>query len=149
VGLSVATAWPADPQHDDETLQLHTQTTMKILLSAVGIAAVVLAILGIFLPLLPTTPFLLLASACFIRGSERLHRWLLNNPLFGEYLRNIEEKKGIPLKSKVITLVLLWASLGFSVYTVGPLLKGMLIAIGIGVSVWILHMKTLQDDIRE
>lgn len=117
---------------------------MKILLNVIGIIAVVLAILGIFLPLLPTTPFLLLASACFIRGSARLHRWLLNNPLFGEYLRNIEEKKGIPLKSKVITLVLLWASLGFSIYTVSPLLKGMLVAIGIGVSVWILHMKTLQ-----
>jgi uncharacterized membrane protein YbaN (DUF454 family) len=118
--------------------------SMKILLNVIGIIAVVLAILGIFLPLLPTTPFLLLASACFIRGSARLHRWLLNNPLFGEYLRNIEEKKGIPLKSKVITLVLLWASLGFSIYTVSPLLKGMLVAIGIGVSVWILHMKTLQ-----
>jgi uncharacterized membrane protein YbaN (DUF454 family) len=122
---------------------------MKILLSVIGIIAVVLAILGIFLPLLPTTPFLLLASACFIRGSARLHRWLLNNPLFGEYLRNIEEKKGIPLKSKVITLVLLWASLGFSIYTVSPLLKGMLVVIGTGVSVWILHMKTLQYDIRK
>ena len=119
-------------------------TTVKILLNVIGITAVVLAILGIFLPLLPTTPFLLLASACFVRGSARLHRWLLNNPLFGEYLKNIEEKKGIPLKSKVITLVLLWASLGFSIYTVGPLLKVMLAVIGIGVSVWVLRMKTLQ-----
>lgn len=117
---------------------------VKILLNVIGITAVVLAILGVFLPLLPTTPFLLLASACFIRGSARLHRWLLNNSLFGEYLKNIEEKKGIPLKSKVITLVLLWASLAFSIHTVRPLLKFMLVAIGIGVSVWILRMKTLQ-----
>lgn len=122
---------------------------MKILLSVIGIIAVVLAILGLFLPLLPTTPFLLLASACFIRSSARLHGWLLSNPLFGEYLRNIEEKRGIPLKSKVITLALLWASLGFSIYTVSPLLKGMLFVIGIGVSVWILHMKTLRYDFRE
>ncbi len=119
--------------------------TVKILLNIIGILAVVLAILGIFLPLLPTTPFLLLASACFVRGSERLHGWLLTNRLFGEYLRNIEEKRGIPLKGKVMTLILLWASLTFSIYTVRPLLlKGMLVAIGLGVSAWILRMKTLK-----
>lgn len=120
---------------------------MKIVWNLIGGIAVVLAILGIFLPLLPTTPFLLLASACFVRGSERLHRWLRNNPMFGEYLRNIEDKKGIPLKGKVFTLVLLWGSLAFSIYLLRPLvLKGMLIAIGIGVSILILRMKTLQSE---
>lgn len=119
---------------------------MKILLNLIGVIAVVLAILGIFLPLLPTTPFLLLASACFVRGSERLHRWLRNNRLFGEYLRNIEDKKGIPLKGKIITLVLLWGSLAYSIYLLRPLLlKGMLVALGISVSILILRMKTLQS----
>lgn len=122
---------------------------MKILLNLIGVIAVVLAILGIFLPLLPTTPFLLLASACFVRGSERLHRWLRNNRLFGEYLRNIEDKKGIPLKGKIITLLLLWGSLGYSIYTLRPLLlKGMLIALGITVSILILRMKTLESASR-
>lgn len=122
---------------------------MKVLLNLIGIIAVVLAVLGVFLPLLPTTPFLLLASACFVKSSPRLHRWLLNNPLFGEYLRNIQEKKGIPLKGKVITLLLLWTSLAFSIYTVRQLLlNGMLVAIGIGVSAWILRMKTLQSDMN-
>jgi uncharacterized membrane protein YbaN (DUF454 family) len=121
---------------------------VKLLLNLIGIIAVVLAVLGVFLPLLPTTPFLLLASACFVKSSPRLHRWLLNNPLFGEYLKNIQEKKGIPLKGKVITLLLLWTSLAFSIYTVRPLLlTGMLVVIGIGVSAWILRMKTLQSDI--
>ncbi len=119
--------------------------SIRILLNVVGSIAVLLAILGIFLPLLPTTPFLLLASACFVRGSERLHRWLLNNRLFGEYLRNIEDKKGMPLKGKIITLVLLWGSIGYSMYTVRPLLlKFMLAAIGIGVTIFILRMKTLR-----
>lgn len=123
--------------------------TVKILLNIIGVLAVVLAILGVFLPLLPTTPFLLLASACFVRGSERLHRWLLNNPLFGKYLRNIEEKRGIPLKGKVYTLVLLWVSMGFSIYTVRPLLlKAMLGGIGVGVSFWILRMKTMREEQR-
>ena len=126
------------------------KASIKILLNVIGCIAVVLAILGVFLPLLPTTPFLLLASACFVRGSDRLHRWLLNNPLFGEYLRNIEDKKGMPLKGKVITLVLLWASLAYSIYTVNPLLlKVMLAAIGIGVTVFILRMKTLQISQRQ
>ncbi|GAB3547644.1 YbaN family protein [Noviherbaspirillum agri] len=123
---------------------------VKFLLNIIGGVAVVLAILGIFLPLLPTTPFLLLASACFVRGSERLHRWLRNNPLFGEYLRNIEDKKGIPLKGKVMTLLLLWGSLGYSIHTVGPLfLKLMLAAIGIGVTTFILRMKTLRSTTQE
>lgn len=122
---------------------------MKVLLNLIGFIAVVLAVLGVFLPLLPTTPFLLLASACFVKSSPRLHRWLLNNRLFGEYLRNIQEKKGIPLKGKVITLLLLWTSLAFSIYTVRQLLlNGMLVAIGIGVSAWILRMKTLQSDMN-
>lgn len=120
---------------------------MKIVLVTFGCLFMVLAVLGVFLPLLPTTPFLLLASACFVRGSERLHGWLLTNRLFGEYLRNIEEKRGIPLKGKIMTLILLWASLAFSIYTVRPLLlKGMLVLIGLGVSAWILRMKTLRYD---
>lgn len=117
---------------------------MKILLTIVGSIAVILAILGVFLPLLPTTPFLLLASACYLRGSKRMHRWLLNNRVFGEYLRNYEEGKGIPLKAKVIALVLLWASLALSIYKVQITpLQFMLIMLGIGVSIFLLKMKTL------
>lgn len=118
---------------------------MKILLNLIGLIAVVLGILGIFLPLLPTTPFLLLASACFMRSSPRLHRWMLNNPLFGEYLKNIQAKKGIPLKGKLVTLIVLWVSMGYSIYVVRPLmLKYLLAALGVGVSAWILQMKTLR-----
>jgi uncharacterized protein len=119
---------------------------MKILLNVIGSIAVVLAILGVFLPLLPTTPFLLLASACYIRGSERMHRRLMNHRLFGEYLRNIQDRRGMPLRGKVITLVLMWVSLAYSIYTVNAmLLKGLLVAIGIGVTVFILRMKTLEN----
>ncbi|RZI41753.1 DUF454 domain-containing protein [Herbaspirillum sp. HC18] len=118
---------------------------MKILLNIIGSIAVVLAILGVFLPLLPTTPFLLLASACYVRGSERLHRWLLNNRLFGEYLRNIEEKRGMPRRGKIITLAMLWLSIAYSIATVKPLvLKIMLAAIACGVTFVILRMKTLE-----
>jgi len=118
---------------------------MKPLLNIFGTLALLLAILGIFLPLLPTTPFLLLASACYLRGSRRMHRWLLTNPLFGEYLRNYEEQRAIPLRAKIVALLLMWGSILFSVWKVEPLpLKLMLLAIATGVSVYLLRMKTLK-----
>ena len=112
---------------------------VKHTLIIVGIVAVVLGVLGIFLPLLPTTPFLLLASACFARSSERLHRWLLTNKLFGSYLRDFEQGKGIPLRGKILAVGLLWASLGYSVYRFNSIaLAALLITIGIGVSTYLI-----------
>ena len=84
---------------------------MKPFYNLAGVLAVLLGILGLFLPLLPTTPFLLLASWCFARGSSRLHRWLLSHRVFGEYLRNFEAGRGIPLKAKILATVMLWGSL--------------------------------------
>lgn len=111
---------------------------MKIWLNVIGCIAVVLAILGVFLPLLPTTPFLLLASACFARGSTRMHGWLLGNRLFGPYLRNIEEGRDIPLRAKVITLMILWGSLAVSIYKTESVALGiLLIAIGTAVTLFL------------
>lgn len=111
---------------------------MKLALNLIGGIAVVLAVLGVFLPLLPTTPFLLLASACFARGSTRLHNWLLSNRLFGEYIRNYEQGRGIPLRGKVMALALLWASIGYSAFSVGSTaLIALLISIAIGVTIYL------------
>jgi uncharacterized membrane protein YbaN (DUF454 family) len=112
---------------------------LKNTLNVIGLVAVVLAILGIFLPLLPTTPFLLLASACFARGSERLHGWLLANRLFGTTIRDFEQGKGIPRKAKITALVLLWVSLVYSMFqSTSIVLMSLLIAIGIGVTSYLL-----------
>ena len=112
---------------------------VKHTLNIIGLIAVVLGVVGIFVPLLPTTPFLLLASACFARGSERLHRWLLTNKLFGSYLRDFEQGKGIPLRGKIMAVGLLWISLGYSVYRLNSLaLTLLLIAIGIAVSTYLI-----------
>lgn len=120
---------------------------MKMLWNVVGSIALVLAILGIFLPLLPTTPFLLLASACYLRGSERMHRWLLAHPLFGDYIRNMQENRGIPLKAKVIAILLMWASMSWSMTMVASIwLKTMLATIGILVTLYLLRMKTLETE---
>lgn len=115
--------------------------TVKTALNVIGVIAVVLGLVGIFVPLLPTTPFLLLASACFARGSTRLHGWLLGNRLFGSYIRSYEEGRGIPLRAKVVALALLWVSMGFSISIVEPLpLRLMLAAIGLAVSVYLVRL---------
>lgn len=112
---------------------------LKSTLNIIGVIAVVLAILGVFLPLLPTTPFLLLASACFARGSERMHRWLLRNKLFGSAIRDFEQGKGIARKAKISAVALLWISMGWSIYlTNSVLLTAALIAIGVSVTTYLL-----------
>lgn len=78
------------------------------MLVAAGFFFVALGVLGIFLPLLPTTPFLLLAAACFARSSERFHRWVVNNKWFGPYVGNYREGRGIPARVKIFTVALLW-----------------------------------------
>jgi uncharacterized membrane protein YbaN (DUF454 family) len=102
---------------------------------------------GVFLPLLPTTPFLLLAAACYARGSDRFYNWLLGNKWFGSYIRNYREGKGIPLRVKMLTISLLWATIGYStafVVTALPL-RIILLLIAVGVTTHILLMKTLRQ----
>ena len=119
---------------------------LRILLTVLGTLFVVIGIFGIFLPVLPTTPFLLLAAVCFARSSQRFYDWLLNNRWFGNYIRNYREGKGLPLKQKVITIILLWAAIGFSAtFAVHALwVKIVLILIAIGVSIHLLSLRTLK-----
>ena len=122
------------------------QTWLRILLVIAGTLCVGLGIVGIFVPVLPTTPFLLLAAACYARSSQRFHSWLLNNKWFGSYIRNYLERKGITLRAKIITLSLLWITIGASVaFAMETLaLKLILIIIAIGVSIHILSLRTLK-----
>jgi len=122
------------------------QTWLRILLVIAGTFFVGLGIVGIFVPVLPTTPFLLLAAACYARSSQRFYGWLLNNKWFGSYIRNYLERKGIPLKVKVITVTLLWITIGVSVAFVVEtfVLKLILVIIAIGVSIHILSIRTLK-----
>lgn len=118
----------------------------KALLVAAGSICIVLAVLGVFLPLLPTTPFLLLASACYVRSSERLHGWLMGNRLLGGYIRGFKERRGITIRAKVTTVALLWLPLLYSVYRLDILwLELGLVLMGLVWSVLIFRMKTLKD----
>ena len=121
----------------------------KWIWNILGTIFVGLGIAGIILPLVPATPFLLLASACYVRGSERLHSWLINHRLFGEFIRNWHEKRGIPVRVKVIAIVMMWASLIYSMHMVGRLdVLILLVITGIGVTVLILRIRTLREPER-
>lgn len=94
------------------------QRVIRALLVIAGMISLGLGAIGIFIPILPTTPFLLLSAACFLRSSERLHNWLINNRWFGDYIRNYQEGRGIPKKTKIISISLLWLSILYSSFFV-------------------------------
>lgn len=104
----------------------------------------VLGIIGIFIPILPTTPFLLLATACYARGSKRFYNWLINNKWFGEYIKNYRERRGIPSSVKIISITFLWITIGFSTIIIVSnfLIQIILISIAIAVTIHILTIKT-------
>jgi len=121
---------------------------VQILLIASGTICVALGILGILMPVLPTTPFLLLAAFFYARSSTRFHQWLLGNHWFGQYLTNYQQGRGIPLRDKIITLIALWLALSFTVLTAVPpwWVKLLLLSVGIGVTMHLLRIKTLKPD---
>lgn len=114
------------------------------LLIAAGTLCVALAALGLFVPVLPTTPLLLLAAVCYARSSDRFYRWLVTNRWFGAYIRNYREGRGIALWHKVGALVLLWLTIGYAAGFVVPQwwLKVILVGIALGVTVHLVKTKT-------
>ena len=116
---------------------------VKWSLVGAGFFFVALGVLGILLPLLPTTPFLLLAAACFARSSERFYRWLINNKWFGAYVRDYREGRGVPAKVKIFTVALLWAVILLSAaFAVSNLfVRVILIAVAVCVTVHILLIR--------
>ena len=120
--------------------------TTRIILVVCGIFFIFLSILGMFLPILPTTPFLLLASVCFARSSKRINDWLLSNRWFGSYIRNYREGNGITLRHKVITISLLWLTIGYSAWIVSFWwLKLILVCVAFGVSYHLIRIKTFKS----
>ncbi len=103
----------------------------KAAFTIAGTICLALATIGIMLPILPTTPFLLLAAACYLKGSTRMHNWLLNNKLFGAYIRNYKEGKGMTLRAKAFTLTLLWVTIVFSAFFVVSMFVIQLVLLGV------------------
>lgn len=120
---------------------------MKIFLASLGTLSLALGIVGIFVPLLPTTPFLLLAAALWVRSSPRLYEWLLAHPYLGGYIRNYRENRAIPLRAKVVSLTLMWATMLYCVFvllTAWWWAQVALLAVAAGVTWHILSFATLR-----
>lgn len=116
----------------------------KTFYNIAGTVALLLGIVGIFLPLLPTTPFLLLASACYMRGSDRMYQWLMSQRHLGPYLRSYQQGRGIPMRAKITALALMWTSLTVSMWFVPlPWVRALLLVPGIAVTIYLLRIRTL------
>jgi len=123
----------------------------RALLIALGTLCVALGVLGVFLPILPTTPFLLLAAFCYGRSSKRFYNWLMTNRWCGRYIRNYREGKGIPLRQKMLTITLLWLTIGFTAWWAVSLwwLRLILLGIAVGVTIHLVKTKALKPEQRD
>jgi len=121
-------------------IKVEKRKVVRVLLFVVGSISLFFGIIGIFLPLLPTTPFLLLTAACYIRSSERMYYWLLNNRWFGEYIKNYQAGRGIPLKTKIFAISIMWVSILFSIIFVAREIIIMQIALLIIATVVSIHL---------
>lgn len=119
---------------------------MKTVYIIIGTISLGLGVLGAFLPLLPTTPFLLLTAAMYFRGSSRLYAWLINQKYLGTYIRNYREHKAIPMRAKVVSVVLVWVTmLNCVLFLIEPVwLKLLLLLVAVGTTWHILSYKTLK-----
>lgn len=116
----------------------------KIIYIFIGSVSLVLGIIGAFFPVLPTTPFLLLAAFCYMRSSRRMYQWLIHNKIFGAYVYSYVTYRAIPKKTKIRAITILWATLILSIIYV-PLLyvKALLLVIGTAATLYIISLNTL------
>jgi hypothetical protein len=115
-----------------------------------GSISLSLGAIGVFMPVLPTTPFLLLAAFCYLRSSQRLYNWLINHRIFGGYIYNYITYKAVTKKSKIGAIVFLWLTLIISILLMNiTYVRISLLAIGAAVSIYLMTLRTLRvEDIR-
>ncbi|GGJ90002.1 YbaN family protein [Pseudomonas matsuisoli] len=127
----------------DDGAPLRRHPLVRHLLFAAGWVSIGLGVIGIALPLLPTTPFLLLAAACFARSSPRFYRWLIHHRYLGPWIADYLEGRGVPVKAKVMAIALLWLGIGFSAWTVDlAYVRAILLACAVFVTGYILRQPT-------
>ncbi len=112
-----------------------------------GFLLVAIGVIGIFLPVLPTTIFLILASACFVKSSPKANEWLRNHKILGIYIKNYQDKTGLTVKSKIFNITFLWIMILLSAFyfTDEWYIKLILIGIAIGVTIHLMMIKTKSE----
>lgn len=119
----------------------------KIVLWIIGIITLALGFIGIFIPVFPTTPFLLVALACFVNSSSKMHRFILENKYLGPYVKDYTSGNGIPMRAKWRAVSLIWITIGFSAIFVLDRwsLRLLILSIASGVSIYIFTRKTAKS----
>jgi uncharacterized protein len=135
-------AVPTAPDAAATEAQVHRSPWMRAVFLGAGSLCVLLGLIGLFLPLLPTTPFLLLAAACYARGSRRFYDWLLANRTFGPLIHEWRKHRSIPYRTKISAIALMSFTLGISIVFFVPVMwvKLLLAAIGVGLAIWMYRM---------
>ena len=122
-----------------------TSSVKRYALIFTGSTSLALGVVGIFVPILPTTPFLILTSFCYLRSSNRLYNWVINHRIFGSFIDNYMNNRAVEMKAKIVRLIFLWTTLGVSIFIFPSLhLRIFLFAVGIGVTIHLLTLKTLK-----
>ena len=129
----------------------HKKTDSKVVrtvLISIGFISVGLAFVGIFVPLLPTVPFLLLAAACFARSSDRFYDWLLSHKIFGPTLTTYLQGKGMPVRAKLWAISTVWASVLLSIFFLisNSYIEVLLAVIGLSLSFYFLRLPTYEEN---
>jgi uncharacterized membrane protein YbaN (DUF454 family) len=135
-----------EPEINNENIT--SQKVVRALFFVAGSVSLALGAIGIVLPVLPTTPFLLLALACYCRSSKRMTKWVLTNKYFGSYIRRYKEGKGIPIKTKIVAIATLWITISYSAFfivNVWWIVQLILFAIAIAVSIHIIRLPTYKE----
>lgn len=123
----------------------------NLLFKIIGTISVILGTIGIFFPILPTTPFLLLAAWLFLKSSDKLYNWLINHRILGYYIKTYIKYKGVEKRYKILAISMLWITILFSIYIVESFhLRIFLFLIAVGVTVHLLKLRTLtKEEVKE
>lgn len=129
-------------------IKITSNKALKSLLIILGWFFVSLGVIGVFLPVMPTTIFLIIAAACFARSSESFYNWLITNKYLGKFIRDYRDHRGMPLRAKVIAVLMLNIAIGYSALFAVDLfwVKILLFTIAIGVTVYLVSLKTIPSN---
>lgn len=133
-----------DQENCKDNIQIHQSAPLRLLFLALGIFFVCLGFVGIFLPILPTTPFMLLAAACFARSSHRFYRWLTTHMIFGPAIRDWRQHRALSRKTKAMAIGLIFVTFGVSIgfFIQAPTLRIILIFLEVTVILFLLSIPT-------
>jgi uncharacterized membrane protein YbaN (DUF454 family) len=137
---------PVDEMQDTEKKSI-TGSFKKGIYFIIGTLALAAGIVGAFLPVIPTTPFILLSAWCFFRSSSKIYQWVISNETFGPTIENFQKGKGITVNTKIRAVVMMWLTISISVYF---FIRNMYIIafvylIAIGVTVYLYKLPTLKE----